>query len=76
MDRKKLFFLKFAMGGANFLANLVGVAFAQGLSTWVERPLPDFVWKNPLVDLLEIFFSPMAFAFISVLTAIYERPLR
>lgn len=76
MDRKKLFFLKFAMGGANFLANLVGVAFAQGLSTWVERPLPDFVWKNPLVDLLEIFFSPMAFAFISVVTALYEKPLR
>jgi len=75
MDRKKLFFLKFSMGGANFLANLVGVAFAQGISTWVERPLPDFVWKNPLVDLLEIFFSPMAFAFISVATAIYEKPL-
>jgi len=51
------------------------VAFAQGISTWVERPLPDFVWKNPLVDLLEIFFSPMAFAFISVATAIYEKPL-
>jgi sigma-B regulation protein RsbU (phosphoserine phosphatase) len=75
MDRKKLFFLKFSMGGANFLANLVGVAFAQGISTWVERPLPDFVWKNPLVDLLEIFFSPMAFAFISVATAIYEKSL-
>jgi sigma-B regulation protein RsbU (phosphoserine phosphatase) len=75
MDRKKLFFLKFSMGGANFLANLVGVAFAQGISTWVERPLPDFVWKNPLVDLLEIFFSPMAFAFISVATVIYEKPL-
>jgi sigma-B regulation protein RsbU (phosphoserine phosphatase) len=75
MDRKELFFLKFAMGGANFLANLVGVAFAQGVSTWVERPLPDFVWKNPLVDLLEIFFSPMAFASISAATVIYERPL-
>jgi sigma-B regulation protein RsbU (phosphoserine phosphatase) len=75
MSRKKRFFLKFSMGGANFLANLVGVAFAQGVSIWVERPLPDFVWTNPLVDLLEIAFSPMAFAFISVATVIYERPL-
>jgi len=46
MDRKKLFFLKFAMGGANFLANLVESP-SPGLSTWVERPLPDFVWKKP-----------------------------
>jgi sigma-B regulation protein RsbU (phosphoserine phosphatase) len=75
MSRKRRFFLKLSMGGANFLANLVGVAFAQGVSTWVERPLPDFVWKNPLMDLLEIFFSPMAFAFIAVATFIYERPL-
>jgi sigma-B regulation protein RsbU (phosphoserine phosphatase) len=76
MDRKKLIFLKFAMGGANFLANLVGVAFAQGLSTWVERPLPDFVWKDPLLDVLEIFFSPMAFVFIAVATLVYEKPLK
>ena len=76
MDRKKLIFLKFAMGGANFLANLVGVAFAQGLSTWVERPLPDFVWKDPLLDVLEIFFSPMAFVFMAVATLVYEKPLK
>jgi sigma-B regulation protein RsbU (phosphoserine phosphatase) len=76
MSRKRLFFLKFAMGAANFLANLAGVAFAQGLSTWVERPLPDFVWTNPLVDLLEIFFSPMAFTIITVATVLYEKPLR
>jgi sigma-B regulation protein RsbU (phosphoserine phosphatase) len=76
MDRKRLIFLKFAMGGTNFLANLIGVAFAQGVSTWVERPLPDFVWENPLVDVLEIFFSPMAFVFIAVATVVYEKPLQ
>jgi sigma-B regulation protein RsbU (phosphoserine phosphatase) len=76
MDRKKLFFLKFAMGGANFLANLVGVAFAQSVSIWVERPLPGFVWEDPLLDALETFFSPMAFVFIAAATVIYEKPLR
>jgi sigma-B regulation protein RsbU (phosphoserine phosphatase) len=75
MDRKKLFFLKFAMGGANFLANLVGVVFAQGLSNRVERPIPDFVWEHPLVDMLETFFSPMAFTIIAVATVLYEKPL-
>ena len=76
MDRKKLFFLRFAMGGANFLANLVGVAFVQVVSTRVERPLPDFVWGNPLVALLDTLFSPMAFVFIAVATIIYEKPIR
>jgi phosphoserine phosphatase RsbU/P len=76
MSRKRRFFLRFAMGGANFLANLVGVAFAQGLSMRVERPLPDFVWENPLVDVLETFFSPMAFSIITVATVLYEKPMR
>jgi sigma-B regulation protein RsbU (phosphoserine phosphatase) len=76
MDRKKLLFLKFAMGGANFLANLVGVAFVQVVSTRVERPLPDFVLKNPLVEVLDTLFSPMAFVFIAVATIVYEKPIQ
>jgi sigma-B regulation protein RsbU (phosphoserine phosphatase) len=76
MDRRKLTFLKFAMGGANFLANLVGVAFVQGVSSRLEGQLPDFVWNSPLVDVLDIFFSPLAFAFIAVATFRYEKPVR
>jgi sigma-B regulation protein RsbU (phosphoserine phosphatase) len=42
----------------------------------VERPLPDFVWENPLLNVLETFFSPMAFTIISVATVLYEKPQR
>jgi sigma-B regulation protein RsbU (phosphoserine phosphatase) len=68
--------MKFAMGGANFLANLVGVAFVQVVSARVERPLSDLVLENPLVDLLDTLFSPMAFVFIAVATIYYEKPVR
>jgi sigma-B regulation protein RsbU (phosphoserine phosphatase) len=76
MNRKKLLFLSFAMGGANFLANLVGATFVQVVSVRVERPLPDFVWDNPLVAAMDILFTPMAFVFIIVATHIYNRPMR
>ena len=76
MSRKKRFFLKFSIGSANFLANLVGVVFVQGVSTRIEERLPDTAWETPLVHLLDVFFSPMAFAFIFVATVIYERPLQ
>lgn len=76
MNRKKLFFLKFAMGGANFLANLLGVAFVQGLSVRVERPLLDSALADPLVKVLEVAFSPLAFAFIAAATVLYEKPQR
>jgi sigma-B regulation protein RsbU (phosphoserine phosphatase) len=75
MDRKKILFLNYAMGGANFLANLVGVAFVQVLSARVERPLPDFVLENPFVVALDTLFSPIAFLFIIVATIIYEKPI-
>jgi hypothetical protein len=76
MDRKNFLFLNFAMGGANFLANLVGVAFVQVVSSRVERPIPDFVRENPFVTALDILFSPLAFAFIFVATIIYQKPIR
>lgn len=76
MDRKKSLFMKFAMGGANFLANIVGVGFVQVLSTRVERPIPDFVQQNALVSALDALFSPMAFLFIAMATFVYEKPIR
>jgi sigma-B regulation protein RsbU (phosphoserine phosphatase) len=74
MSRKKRLFLTYAMGGANFLANLVGVAFAQWLSIWVERGRPDNAWENPGVALLDVLFSPLAFIFITTATVFYEKP--
>jgi sigma-B regulation protein RsbU (phosphoserine phosphatase) len=76
MDRKKLLFMRFAMGGANFLANIVGVAFVQVLGTRVERPLPDFLQQNALVSVLDTLFSPMAFVFMAIATIVYEKPIR
>jgi phosphoserine phosphatase RsbU/P len=76
VNRKRLTFLKTAMGGANGLANLVGVAFVQVVSTRVEPPLPGFVWENPLVYLMDVFYTPFAFAFVFAATWFYEKPLR
>ncbi len=76
MGPRNYIFLNFAMGGANFLANLAGVGFVQVLSARVEQPLPDSVWVDPLVAFLDMAFSPFAFTFIMAATLVYETPMR
>jgi sigma-B regulation protein RsbU (phosphoserine phosphatase) len=75
MDRKKLRRLKFEMGGANAFANLVGAVFVQSVAGRLGPPLPEHLWQDPLIRVLDIGFTPFAFAAIFLLTVIYERPI-
>ena len=75
IDRKKLRRLKFEMGGANVLANLVGALFVQSVASRLGPPLPDHWWRHPLIWALDVAFTPFAFAVIITLTIRYERPI-
>ena len=68
--------LKNDMLAANLLANLVAVTFFQGLMFRAEPDPPDYIWKIPVVDFIDMFFTPAAFIFVIVGTLIYERPIR
>jgi sigma-B regulation protein RsbU (phosphoserine phosphatase) len=76
MDRKKLRRLKFEMGGANFLANLVGAVFVQSIASRLGPPIPEHWWRNPLIEVMDIGFTPFAFSVIILLTHRYEKPIQ
>jgi sigma-B regulation protein RsbU (phosphoserine phosphatase) len=61
---------------ANLLANLIAVSFFQGLMFRAEPAAPDYIWQIPVVDFIDMFFTPAAFFFVIVATLIYERPIR
>jgi sigma-B regulation protein RsbU (phosphoserine phosphatase) len=76
MTKFKLFSLKNKMLGANFMANLIGVFFAQVMSHKIVAflHLPDEIAAT--MNRINVIFSPSAFIFVTVATLIYERPIR
>ena len=46
---------------ANILANLVALTFFQGLMFRAEPDPPDYIWQIPVVDFIDMFFTPTAF---------------
>jgi sigma-B regulation protein RsbU (phosphoserine phosphatase) len=62
------------MGGANLLANFVGVTFAQVVTTNVEQP--DVLVGHTPMSAAVLLFSPLAFAFVWITTHRYERPMQ
>ena len=76
MTKFKLFSLKNKMLGANFIANLIGVFFAQVMSHKIVAylHLPDEIAAT--ISRINVIFSPGAFIFVTVATLIYERPIR
>ncbi|MFO7708331.1 MAG: SpoIIE family protein phosphatase [Desulfobacterales bacterium] len=75
VNRGKIFGLKFAMGGANALANMVGAVFVQSFASRLAPPMPEDYWQNPLIEALDVGFTPFAFLIIFILTYFYERPI-
>lgn len=76
MKRQKLLRLRFAMGGANALANLVGAVFVQSFAGRLGPPIPELYWREPLIAALDTGFLPLAFLAMTVLTIAYETPIR
>jgi sigma-B regulation protein RsbU (phosphoserine phosphatase) len=75
MDPKKIRRLKYEMGGANFLANLVAAVFVQSFASRLGPPVPNAYWAHPLIEALDIAFTPVAFITIIAMTIAYERPI-
>ena len=76
MTKLKRYHLKNEMLIANMLANLIAVAFFQVLVFRAEPDLPEHIWQNPAVEIIDILFTPAAFIFVWVMTLRYERPIR
>ncbi len=76
MTKLKLLHLKNEMLVANFLANFISAELVQTLIFKAEEPLTDSLFENRLVNLFDMAFSPFAFIFVTVITLIYERPIR
>ncbi len=76
MTRLQHWHLKNDLLAANISANLIAVSFFQGLMFQAEPDPPDYIWQIPVVDFIDMFFTPAAFIFVIVATLIYERPIR
>ena len=76
MTKFKLFHLKNEMLAANFLANFIGVFFANVLLL-MDEGFPDKqMWQQPLPYWVDTLFTPFAFIFVGVMTVLYEIPIR
>lgn len=76
MTRIQHWHLKNDLLAANLLANLIAVTFFQGLMFRAEPEPPEYIWQIPVVDVIDMFFTPAAFIFVIMGTLIYERPIR
>ena len=76
MTKFKLWHLKNEMLVANFLANFIGAVVVQKLIVKAETFFPENLFENRLFLFFDIAFTPCAFAFVTVATLIYERPVR
>jgi len=76
MTKLKLFHLKNEMLVANFLANFIGV-FGVNAMTHSAGGLADHkIWMYPIPNWIDTLFTPFAFAFVCVMTLLYEKPIR
>ena len=76
MTKFKRYHIKNEMLLANLLANLIAVSFFQVLMFRAEPDPPEHIWQNPMVEIIDILFTPAAFIFVWVMTLRYERPIR
>ena len=76
MTKLKLFHLKNEMLAANFLANLIGVFGVNALTHSAGGLADNRIWTYPIPDWIDTLFTPFAFAFVCVMTLLYEKPIR
>jgi sigma-B regulation protein RsbU (phosphoserine phosphatase) len=76
MTKFKLFHLKNEMLAANFLANFIGVFFANVILLMAEGFPDKQMWQQPLPYWVDTLFTPFAFIFVGVMTVLYEIPIR
>jgi sigma-B regulation protein RsbU (phosphoserine phosphatase) len=76
MTKFQRWHLRNEMIGANFLANFIGVALTKYLLFRTEGPIPEEFVQNPVFNFVDTAFAPVAFAFVGIMTVLYERPIR
>ena len=76
MTKLEQFHFKNEMMGANFLANFIGVFFVNTLLLIAEGKPAEFVWTHRVAYWVDTLFTPFAFAFVTVASLIYEKPIR
>ena len=76
MTKLKFFHLRNEMLIANFLANFIGV-FGVNALTHSAGGLSDHkILTYPIPNWIDTLFAPFAFAFVCVMTLLYEKPIR
>ena len=76
MTKLKFFHLRNEMLIANFLANFIGV-FGVNALTHSAGGLSDHkIFTYPIPNWIDTLFAPFAFAFVCVMTLLYEKPIR
>lgn len=76
MTKFKLFHLKNEMLVATFLANLIGVFFANATLYFAEGFADRQIWQYRVPYWIDALFNPFAFSFVCVMILIYEKPIR
>jgi len=76
MTKLEHFHLKNDMMAANFLANFIGVFFVNTLLLIAEGKPAEFVWTHRVAYWVDVLFTPFAFAFVTVASLVYEKPIR
>lgn len=76
MTKSKLRHLKNEMLIANFLANFIGVFVVNVLIYSSESFANKIIWQQAVPFWIDTLFTPFAFAFVCVMTLLYERPIR
>jgi sigma-B regulation protein RsbU (phosphoserine phosphatase) len=76
MTKFQQWHMKNDMLWANGIANFIGVVLVEDFLMAGDGPLPQGVAQNPVFRVFDAAFTPAAFAFVFIMTLIYERPIR
>ena len=76
MSKIKLIYLKNQMLVANTIANVIGVWLVNTLMLRIQQALAREILEYPIAQWTSALFSPFAFSFVTVMTLIYEKPIR
>ncbi len=77
MKKIKLIYLKNQMLVANSIANFIGVLVVKTLMFRIQEAFATEILETPIIaDWAEALFSPFAFSFVTVMTLLYEKPIR
>jgi HAMP domain-containing protein len=61
---------------ANGFANFIGVILVKTLMLNIQEAFAKDILETPVVHLTSALFSPFAFSFVTVMTLLYEKPIR